>query len=187
MRCIDYMATQQIEYTDGFKMYVTNEPSPYIDRLADIARQDTTHPLYKNYQKWDLSRFVFCNIVVFEDTPVLFWGTEKPNWCPSNIARAYTRLYKNPLYRYNNTLVEQAKWMFRAVNYNEYQMWLDRYNITNLIYTRNVTTKQDSFRLAQRAANWKKYPETCLINQVQQHVYYWKDSTDLLFLKSLHQ
>lgn len=181
------MAVQAIQYSNGFVMYIADKSIPHVDVLADIARNDTSHPLHKNYQRWDLSRFIFFNIIVFNDVPVMFWGTEKPKWCPPNIARAYTRFYKNPIYRTNETWQQQAVWTFHALNYANYSNWLEQNKIDNILYTRNVTTKRDAVRLLQRSAGWKKYPHVCVINQTPQHVYYWKDNTDLSFLKSLHQ
>lgn len=181
------MSTQTIKYNDGYVMYVTNENNQYIDELMYIASQDTSHPLYKNYQNVDIKRFVFCNIIVHNNIPVMFWGTEIPNWCPPNVGRAFVRTYKNPAYRERNTWLEQGRWMRQVLNYDEYSLWLNRYNISNLIYTRNVVAKKDSKGWLSRIGNWSEYPQTCLINQTLQRVYYWKQTSDLDFLKALHQ
>lgn len=183
------MATQKIQYENDYVMYITNESNHYINEMMKIASEDTSHPLYKNYQKLDISRFLFCNIIVHNETPVFFWGTESPSWCPANIARGFCRMYKNPAYQDPNPLSWRSqvrRWGKPAIAYEECSLWLDRYQITNVLVTRNLNSKKDIARIMS-TAGWTTYPHICLINKVPQIVYSWKNTPDLVFLEALHQ
>lgn len=171
-------------FSSDYYMIISNEPTSWLDRMSFIASNDSSHLLSKNYKKICYEMFAFYVIVVNNDVPAFFYGTEKPSWTPPNIGRAYHKMFKHPLYRDRSKFLEFAPWIKRAVDYNEMQEWTDLYGIDGLIVTRNVNTKKDATRYILDL-QWQKYPYTCNIRSKEQWVYY-RGNIDLGFLKPFH-
>jgi small-conductance mechanosensitive channel len=166
-------------------MIVADQPTEEFNRLQKIASEDQSHSLYKNYRKLNINRFIFYHIVLNHDTPVFFYGTEMPDWAPSNVARAFTRMFKHPQYRDRSKYLEFAPWIKQALDYQSAQHWLDRFKIDTLLITRNVNNKKDAYRYIANLG-WSLYPTICIINKKQQYVYY-AGNPDLRFLHFFHK
>lgn len=187
---------ERIPFDRNFYIIVANVRTPEFTEITKVAANDYDHPLANNYSNLEPDRFLFYNIVVYEDEPMMFFGTEHSDWMPPTVARSYARFYKHPKYRKPDMWNFQIPALKIVLDYDEYQPWLDRYGIETLIFTRNVTSKRDAVRfLSGKSASsdrflcgkgWSSYPKLCNINNTLQHVY-WKGKEDLSFLADMHQ
>lgn len=173
----------RIYHTDQAYMMIADEPTPQLEDILQVASKDASHPLFANYKRINMKRFLFYNIAVHNETPFMFFGTEHADWMPAGVARGLTRFYKHPLYRQNDYWHLQ-RWVMKSIDYSQYGSWTDKFNIQTILATRNIADKQDATRYMTKGG-WNLYPNVCHINNVDQYVY-WRGEPNLSFLENLH-
>lgn len=192
---------ERIPIDHKFYIVVADEPTSELSAILKLASEDKTHPLADNYDTLSIARFSFYTVLVYDKQPMMFYGTEKAAWMPDHVARAYCRFYKHPDFRRQKTWLMQIEAMKIALDYDEYEPWLQKHDIKTLLFTRNAADKKDAVRFftnnesTERVAGgkgsftkkgWTLYPHICNINNTSQRVY-WRGDEDLGFLASLQQ
>lgn len=175
---------QNIPFGDNFVVMIANEPTTQLNQILEVAKTDEEHNLYKNYKNIKFNNFLFYNIIMLNGTPTTFYALQQSGWMPKHAARAYTRYYKHKDFRDRKFHLMFAPYIKQMMDYFSYPHWLDKYNISTLFLTRNISDKKDPMRYFL-SLGWKKYDYICVINGVPQYVF-WKGEDDLSFLKPMH-
>lgn len=71
-------------------------------QLYALAKQDKTHPLWKNYQNIDLETYETMIVTVRNNIPASFQGIYNNGRWPVNVSRYCNRAYINPYFRNRN-------------------------------------------------------------------------------------
>jgi len=169
-----------VQYSDRVSLMTSNEPTTEMSQILHIASTDDEHTLSANYKNVGLDDSLFYNVVLLDNTPVMFFYLQQSDWMPSHAARAYTRFYKDKKIRDRKYHMEFAGVMGDILDYHQRRKWLDVYGIDTLFFTRNVDHKNDAVRYWAKH-KWNQYPHPCNIHGVVQHVM-WKGEPNLEFL-----
>lgn len=78
---------------------VIKEATVEWDILYSIAQNDTTHQLYKNYQKINLAEYEYMIVNIRNEIPAAFHGVFNNGRWPKNFSRICNRAYINPYFR----------------------------------------------------------------------------------------
>lgn len=78
---------------------ITDKSCGQWEELYEIARNDQTHPLWSNYQEFDLSEYQAMIIYIRDNIPAAFHGVYNNGRWPNNVARICNRAYINPYFR----------------------------------------------------------------------------------------
>jgi len=166
---------------EDFSLMFSNEPSSELDHMLNLAKTDSSNPLFENYQNIKLEDFLFHNIVLYKNKPIIFYGIQRDPWMPDYAARGYTKLYKDSEFKDSRFLISKFSTKFKKeFNYFTYNKWTDLYGIKTIFFTRNLQMKEDASRM-WKYTGWKQYPYICKINFTHQYVY-WDGEEKLDFL-----
>lgn len=75
---------------------IVNEDSPEWKEISEIARNDQSHSLWKNYQNIKPSDYEYMVVCVYDDIPSGFYGIFNDGRWPSNVSRMFNRTYLKP-------------------------------------------------------------------------------------------
>lgn len=127
---------------------VTDNDSDW-EALKQIAKDDRTHSLWENYQKFDLNTYEHMIVNIRDDIPAAFHGIYNNGRWPENISRICNRAYINPYFR---ELQQGLEITYKNISYvlENY----DRWGKDILFISRGV--QYDNARVS-----WKKFQKFC--------------------------
>jgi len=101
---------------------VINESTSEWQEIYNIAREDKTHNLWKNYQSIELTDYEHMIVNVRDGKPAAFHGIYNNGRWPANVSRICNRAYINPYFRTLGQGLEitSANIKFVLDNYNQW-------------------------------------------------------------------
>jgi hypothetical protein len=81
------------------KFIFVDEDNEHWKTISSIAKQDTSHHLWQNYQNFNLSEYEYMVVQLRDDKPISFHGIYNNGRWPQNVSRVCNRLYTVPEHR----------------------------------------------------------------------------------------
>ena len=181
-----------INYSDRLKIYIFDEPIKQYHELMLMAASDNTNDLSNNYRKDILSSQLFMTLYEIDGEPAEMFGLYQEEWMKQfNVARGYSRTYKNPKFRDTHFKSEYSKILDGKLLlnfYNENSHYLEKFNIQSVFFTRNYETgKKNSMERVMRLWNplYVTQKDVYVYKKTPQYFYVMGDTSFLSFLEKL--
>ena len=133
----------------NLEFYNLTNTTPEWEEIYKISQNDSTHPLWENYQTIDLNSYEYMILTMLENRPASFQGIYNNGRWPNNVSRFCNRAYINPYFR---NLGQGLEITWRNIKYT-----IDNYNL----WEKDVLFISRGVQYDNVEVSWRKFQKFC--------------------------